>query len=437
MRRRGNPEQSGNREQSKNAEKAGNQPRKPQGNPLWKQWGMSVLCVAGSLALYAALMVSGEAGGPVTPDGKIARNGYGDTDRSWQVLVEGLEEEAVPLTVTVGPRRYTQEEADAVFYDIMDTMEQRIRADNASLMEVTSDLNLITRVDEAGVRLRWHSSDVELLGSSGQVKNTDNETKEVVLYVQLSDGIHTADFEVPVRLVPRQMTAREQILAGLQKEIQEREVQQQYEDSLTLPVVYEGRQLRYRGEEQSDYAAIPALGILMAFLLAARGPAETRKREKQREQELLLDYAEVVSKLMVFIGAGMTVRNAWERMVRDYEAALGQGRQKTRAAYEEMRQTYYQLVNGTPEGTAFREFGRRCRLQPYLKLSSLLEQNRRAGNKNLRAILTTEMADAFELRKNLARRMGEEAGTKLLMPLFLMLGIVMVMIMVPAMMTMG
>ena len=66
-----------------------------------------------------------------------------------------------------------------------------------------------------------------------------------------------------------------------------------------------------------------------------------------------------------------------------------------------------------------------------------MEQNRKAGTKNLRAILRTEMEDAFEMRKNLARRMGEEAGTKLLAPLFLMLGIVMVMIMAPAMMTMG
>ena len=66
-----------------------------------------------------------------------------------------------------------------------------------------------------------------------------------------------------------------------------------------------------------------------------------------------------------------------------------------------------------------------------------MEQNRKAGTKNLRVILRTEVEDAFEMRKNLARRMGEEAGTKLLAPLFLMLGIVMVMIMAPAMMTMG
>ena len=48
-----------------------------------------------------------------------------------------------------------------------------------------------------------------------------------------------------------------------------------------------------------------------------------------------------------------------------------------------------------------------------------------------------EVVDAFELRKNLTRRLGEEAGTKLLAPLLLLLFVVMIFIMVPAMMTMG
>ena len=130
----------------------------------------------------------------------------------------------------------------------------------------------------------------------------------------------------------------------------------------------------------------------------------------------------------------MTVRNAWGRMVQDYEAAAGK---QVRPAYEEMRQTYYQMENGTAEGAAYREFGQRCRLQPYLKLSSILEQNRKTGTKNLRELLRTEVGDAFELRKNLARKMGEEAGTKLLVPLFLLLFVVMIFIMVPAMITMG
>ena len=250
------------------------------------------------------------------------------------------------------------------------------------------------------------------------------------------DGYH-ADFQVPIRLVPRTLSPDEQLLAGLQQEIEKRNEEQKTDEYLVLPERVDGRTISYRREKKENYFALPFLGIFLAFLLVIREREAEKVREKRREKELLLDYAELVSKLMILVGAGMTIRSAWERMVKDYEHAREMGKQKQQAAGEEMCRTYYQLVNGMPEGTAYREFGRRCKLQPYLKLSSVLEQNRKAGTKNLRAILRTEMEDAFEMRKNLARRMGEEAGTKLLAPLFLMLGIVMVMIMAPAMMTMG
>ena len=71
-------------------------------------------------------------------------------------------------------------------------------------------------------------------------------------------------------------------------------------------------------------------------------------------------------------------------------------------------------------------------MQPYMKLSSLLEQNRRTGTKNLQQLLEQEMSAAWEEQKHAARRLGEEAGTRLLIPLFLMLIVVMVIIMVPA-----
>ena len=402
-----------------------------------KEWLLPIACVLGSVVLYGALRLFRSPAGVVSPEGQIRRESYGGDEREYTLLVEGLEAEAVPVTVSVSPRKYTQDEAQRVFYEVMDGIEERIRAENASLMEVTSELSLPSRVDEKGIRLRWRSSDPELLSSEGKVKTEVSAPQEVTLYAELSDGACSADFEIPVRLVPGKLTGEQERLKGFTRELRLRDEAQQEEGYLTLPREYDGRALRYRSEAEGGYEIILLLGILTAVLLSVKGRTAEREREKKREQELLLDYAEVVSKLMVFIGAGMTIRNAWERMVKDYEAGCGKGNQRPSAAYQEMQKTYYQLKNGMAEGEAYREFGRRCRLQPYLKLSSLLEQNRKAGTKNLRAILQTEMADAFEMRKNLARRMGEEAGTKLLLPLFLMLGIIMVMIMVPAMMTMG
>lgn len=127
----------------------------------------------------------------------------------------------------------------------------------------------------------------------------------------------------------------------------------------------------------------------------------------------------------------MTVYTALGKITEDYLECRRQGGQE-RPAYEELARACSQIKSGTPESRAYEEFGRRCGLPSYLKLSGLLEQNRKTGGKNLRHLLKLEVADAFEQRKNLARRQGEEASAKLLLPLFMMLGIVMVIVAVPA-----
>ncbi|MCD8083840.1 MAG: hypothetical protein LUE86_10120 [Clostridiales bacterium] len=402
----------------------------------WRRLAASALCLAGSVALYLAVSGAGARDSPLTADGRLARDGYGGKTQEYELYVDGLGAEEEAVTVQISPMVYSSEEAEALFYDIMDQMEERIRGENPSLMEVTQDLALPS-VWEGGVRLRWSSSRPTLMDSSGHVTADLEEPEELILRVRLSTDPYQADFELPVRLLPRPLTKKEALRKGLEEVIVQADQEESGQEYLQLPAEYDGYALSWREKTDRSNVLILLLGLLAAILLFARDGADERKKEKKREQELLLDYSELVSKLMILVGAGMTVRNAWERMVNDYEAGCRAGRQKKRAAYEEMQAAWVQIAGGIPEGTAIREFGRRCGLQPYRKLSSLLEQNRRTGTKNLRAILAEEAEDAFEMRKNLARSQGEEAGTKLLGPLFLMLGIVMVMIMVPAMMAMG
>ncbi len=108
--------------------------------------------------------------------------------------------------------------------------------------------------------------------------------------------------------------------------------------------------------------------------------------------------------------------------------------EERRYVYEEICVTWNQMQNGLPEGEAYAAFGRRCGSYAYMKFGSILEQNVRQGIAGVSAALDREMTDALEERKNMALRKGEEAGTKLLMPMFLMLGIVLVVLLVPAFM---
>lgn len=71
-------------------------------------------------------------------------------------------------------------------------------------------------------------------------------------------------------------------------------------------------------------------------------------------------------------------------------------------------------------------------MQEYLRLGALLSQNLRKGTKGLNDLLRFEAVQSFEERKAKAKRLGEEAGTKLLMPMFLMLTEVLIIVVVSA-----
>ena len=84
------------------------------------------------------------------------------------------------------------------------------------------------------------------------------------------------------------------------------------------------------------------------------------------------------------------------------------------------------------ETKVYAEFGRRCQLRCYIKFSSLLESSIHTGGKQLRVMLEQEAEEAFQQRTDLAKRRGEELSTKLLVPMFGMLAVVLVMVIAPA-----
>ena len=127
----------------------------------------------------------------------------------------------------------------------------------------------------------------------------------------------------------------------------------------------------------------------------------------------------------------MTAKSVWKKIVDDY------GKQKrnsgrTRWAYEEMEITLKEMQNGVPELECYEHFAKRCDLLPYIKLGALLAQNLKKGTKGLWIQMEMEAHQAMNDRKNQIKKLGEEAGTKLLIPMLLMLVVVLSIVIVPA-----
>ena len=100
-----------------------------------------------------------------------------------------------------------------------------------------------------------------------------------------------------------------------------------------------------------------------------------------------------------------------------------------------MRNTRNRLNAGVPEETAYEEFGRNCGNIRYLRLSSVLVQNLKKGTGGLVLLLRKEAAEAFADRRERVKQSGEEAGTKLLVPMAGILVLILAIIMIPAFMS--
>ena len=436
-----------------------------------------LLCISASLFLTILVFFLGLQDGTLKEGFRLLRSGYGGSKQYITLEVSGLTEDtSVPLDITVSPKRYTEEEANAVFREIYEQLEELVVAEGESFANLQHDLHLMTKLPKYGVELSWDfypeldpamSEQQEaarayyrkyrhLMDSDGTLRNETLPPGTVVTgYLSLImstdivpenvDGeakylktqYHSAPYRIYVGIVPRELSRYESLLLQLQQAITAEDEGSLGENMLSLPTEIDGQRIFYSEHEDRSYLLLPLLGVIAAMAIYMRQGQARRTEKKQREALLMLDYSELVSKLMVYIGAGLTVRNALETISQHFDALIARGIKADRPLYQELRTMVIQFRRNMPESEIYLSFGRRVNLKPYTKLVSLIEQNRMNGARNLRAMLELEMEDAFEQRKTTARRLGEEAGTKLLLPLFIMLGIVMIIVIVPAMSALG
>lgn len=144
---------------------------------------------------------------------------------------------------------------------------------------------------------------------------------------------------------------------------------------------------------------------------------------KARAKSIERDFPTIVSTLALLVNAGLIVREAWDKIGRSGEGVL----------YEEMRQATLKMENGTAEDEAYLEFAKRCGDEAVTKFAAALVQNLSKGNHELVLFLRQCSAERWTERKQAVRVKGEEASTKLMIPITIMMVGLMIMICVPIM----
>lgn len=404
---------------------------------IWKKR----ICLSGILLLMCGLAwlycFTAELENPVLSEGRyVVRQ---PEDKTVDFHVTGQAEKGEwekKISVNVKQRQFSEKEKKKLEELVSDYVEKRLPGKNESLQKTAGALNFVTEVPGTEAELKW-TWDEQYIKASGMPIASAIPKEGVDTEVMLEAVCRNWKkvFRYAVHLVPRVLSEEELSIQEVKKAMRDVLKEHSSEAVVELPGEVGNAKVTYETEKDGKSYLPVYIFIAVILLMPVLWREEQKKKMEEREEQMLLEHPGIVNKVMLLLSAGLTVRKTVERLVSEYEEERKKGGDM-RYAYEEMCVMLQEMKDGVSEGKAIEQFGKRCRLLPYLRFSSVITQNLKKGAEGIIDILEKEAMEALEQRRARVLQMGETAGTKLLFPMLVMLGLVMGIIMIPAFMTM-
>lgn len=371
------------------------------------------------------------------PIESLARNppGMGETEFHLEARTD---EGTFPIDIELEARNYSDEELEEVFAEAKAWLDTAWLADNASAESITSDLYFPTYVQDYGLRIQWESENYQWIQTDGKITEKAYQAAPLSTYVKaiFSYGEVERSYIYEVVITKAQNSEKSTMEEAIEAKLESMEAEQSEKMTVTLPDSIDGKTVQWYVKETAVWPKIFIFGNLIVVLVWLSKEEQKMQQLKERNKALEQDYPEIVYRLVLLIGAGMTVKNAWEKVLDGYKREKSTTG-KSRWGYEEMEMTWREMNYGIAEIKAYENFGKRCDSQNYIRLSALLIQQLKRGAKGMNQLLLQEVATAELLWRENSRKKAEEAGTKLLVPMVLLMSVVFAVLVIPAFLTMN
>lgn len=174
--------------------------------------------------------------------------------------------------------------------------------------------------------------------------------------------------------------------------------------------------------KRSVWILLLGMAVASVFLLLMN--SRLKDRVKNRDNMLMMQYPSFVTRLSLLLQTGMTLKNSLEHMAYDVD--------KPNLLEQELSYALHEIETGSDEAAVYETLGNRLGLPQYIRLMNHISQNLRLGTRDIRKIMEEEVMFSMESRLENARKKGEEAATKLIFPMVILLAVVMIILIIPA-----
>lgn len=409
--------------------------KKPRDRPPKRELGLQEkikLIVMVSFLIGGAILVSDYLNNRVQFDGVLTRKeaGKGDSTENVEVFFNDNHE---TKTIEIEEQALDENQLEEIFDEVIREIDKTYLGKNKSPDKVQYDLVLKNKYADGLVKAAWQVDDYSIITTEGTVneKNIPEDGQIVHLQVVLSYGESQRIYQLTVFVCQLGMDTFAGQSYAIEKAVEEL-ASSDTEAKVRLPEKVEDMSLSWKLPMDYRGLQLMLLGLAGALGVYLSDRQEKKKAAKAIASERIRDYPLIVSDLSILMAAGMSFRMALEKIVGRYYKKLEKDKSKRSAGYEDMAHCLRRMKDGIGEKTAIEELGKYSDCKEYRKLSMLLSQNLMKGSKDLIISLENEEEAAFEMKKQRAIRAGEEASTKLLLPMSGMLFIVIVVLVIPA-----
>ncbi|WP_105619052.1 hypothetical protein [Vallitalea okinawensis] len=354
----------------------------------------------------------------------------------------------IPITMVIEDgERKIEEDINLVVPKMDKSLEEMEKRVSQVVDRLSSQLEQMTTLDHSiglpkvinGVTIRW-KSDNPTMDHSGNIHfdQVPEEGVNIRLIATLTYLDYSDTLESTLRIMPE--VPKEKSLEDIAKEVQEGLDTGRYtnEKSIKLPTSLsnEGVQIYWKERSESNVLQFFSFGILISFLVFFVRDEDIKRKIKKKDDAVKLQFPDMIIKFTLLINAGMTTYSAWNKVCMDY-VMNQQNHKKDMPMYEEMLVTLSDMKGGVSEYDAYERLGQRVSVREVKKFSNILTQTLHKGNKDLIYSLQNLGQEAWEERVVTAKRLGEEASSKLLFPMMILLIIIIIIVMTPALMSLN
>ena len=237
----------------------------------------------------------------------LERRGYGQGDYEEKLTVRS-EKGKQNITVYVREKEYNPEEAREILNQVKEEMEILIRGENESLDKIQHPLYLPDGSPDFPVNMSWSTDTPEVLDWEGKIgENTAQHGTKVKLMCGLGLGGETEEWEKEVTVYPELISDD----IRLQRE-EQRAVDAEnsaFTEKVKLPEKVNGTRVIFRSEQSSTGVLICLLGTFLGLLILPLYREKEKEKDKKKKVQMQADYPDIVSRILLFLQAGLTVRS--------------------------------------------------------------------------------------------------------------------------------